>query len=112
MSDPFDDYSDDDYVAGDFHSLVGLAQYNELVEVEKQREAERKRAQQLREESASKDMTLMQIAGLKSQKEIDKETALKDAADQKRDLAEQQKRKDIEHAKLRDQFPPPNITDS
>jgi cell division protein FtsB len=109
MSDPFDDYNDDDYVASDFHMIVGEAQYNELVKVERQREREREAARALRK---ANEMTLMQIAGLKSQREIDKEDSTKDVAEQQRLQLETVKRKEIENAKLRDQFPHPNITDT
>lgn len=109
MSSPFDGYDDDDYVATDFHMIVGEAQYNELVEVEKQRERDREAARALRKEN---EMTLMQIAGLKSQREIDKELTAKDTVEQQRLQLETMKRKEQENAKLRDQFPHPNITDT
>lgn len=110
MSD-FDEF-DDEIVAGDFYSLIGAAQHNELVEVEKQRERDRQAMQELEEKQKSAAMTLMQIAGLKSQKEIDQLLAEKNEADVKRVEEEERKRKALENARLTDQFPPPDLSHS
>jgi hypothetical protein len=103
------EFDDDNYVANDFYSLVGDAQLKELREVEKQREIEREKMKQLAEESQSKSMTLMQIAGLRSQKEIDALSLEKNEAEEKRLKDEDTKRKEQEHARLVNQFPPPDL---
>lgn len=108
MSD-FDDYEDDGYVAGDFRMIVGQVQLNELEEVERQREREREAAKRLAEEQKSKAMSLMQIAGLKTAKEIEQLAQDKNAQETARTEAEEQKRKEAERERLHAPFPPPNI---
>lgn len=103
------EFDDDDYIAGDFYSLVGSAQLNELREVEKRRDAEREQMRQLAEDQASKSMTLMQIAGMRSQKEIDAATEEKNVVEEKRSRDEETQRKAQEHARLVNQFPPPDL---
>lgn len=109
MSNPFDEFGEDESVADDFFSIIGRAQHAELVEVEKRREREREIAQELR---AQQEKSLSQIVGLRSQQELEREADQKDAAEIQRSVAEEAKRKEKEHAKLRDQFPSPNITDT
>lgn len=103
---------DDEEIYGDFYSLVAQSQVNELLAVDKQREQERESMRLLAEKNKQAAMTLMQIAGLKSQKELDQITAEKLDEDVKRSEEENRKRKAAENAKLQDQFPPPTITHS
>ncbi len=103
------DFDDEDYIANDFHQLVGAAQLNELREVEKQRDAEREKMKQLAEAQNAKAMTLMQIAGLQSQKELDAAAAEKNAVEEKRSQEEEAKRKETERARLVNKFPPPDL---
>ena len=105
-----DDFGDDDdYIAGDFHSLVGQAQFNELEEVERQREKERAAARRLAEEQKSNAMTLMQIAGMKSAREIEQLAKEKETRYIASSEAEEQKRKEAERARLNAPFPPPDL---
>lgn len=105
----FDDFDEGNNIAGDFYSIVGQAQFNELEMVEKQREAEREAQRRLAEEQKSQAMTLMQIAGMRSQKEIDALLREKNAKADEQLVQEEQKRKDAERERLVNQFPPPNI---
>lgn len=107
-----DDFDDENHVAGDFYSLVGGAQFNELQEVEKQREREREAQKRLLEQQQNASMTLMQIAGMKTHKELSALAAEKDAAEEKRLQQEEAKRKEAENARLVTQFPPPDIKHS
>ena len=104
-----DDFEDDNAVAGDFYSIVGSAQYNELVEVEQQRERDREAQKLLAEQQKSDAMTLMQIAGMKTKKELDTLAQEKNAAEEKRSELEEKQRKEAEHARLVNQFPPPDL---
>jgi hypothetical protein len=103
------EYDDDSYVAQDFHSLIGSAQLSELQEVERKRDLEREAMRQLAEDQKSSAMTLMQIAGMRSQKEVDAVAVEKDAAEAKRIQDAEAKRKEQEHARLVNKFPPPDL---
>lgn len=106
----FDDVNEDE-ISGDFFTLVNQVQFNELEAVEKQREQEREINRELQSRHDAAAMTLIQVAGLKSQKEIDQLLHEKNQADIKRQEADEKKRKDAEHARLIDQFPPPDLSD-
>jgi len=106
-----DDF-DDDQVASDFLSIVGDAQLNELIEVERRRDAEREAMKRLVEEQQSSAMTLMQIAGMRTQKELNALALEKNEAEEKRSRDEEIKRKEIENARLVNQFPPPDLRHS
>lgn len=106
-----DDF-DDDQIAGDFHSLVGNAQLNELIEVERRRDAEREAMKQLAEDQKSSALTLMQIAGMRTQKELNALALEKNEVEEKRSRDEELKRKEIENARLVNQFPPPDMRHS
>jgi len=108
----FDDFDDGNYVAGDFYSIVGQAQINELEEVEKQREAEREAQKRLAEQQKSQAMTLMQIAGMRTKKELDQIAAVENAKADLKLAAEELKRKEAERERLHTQFPPPDIKHS
>lgn len=110
MPDPFDDDDSDHYVSGDFYSIVGAAQINELEAVEKQREKEREAAKRLAEDQKSSAMTLMQLAGMKTRKELEQLAQAKDAKEDLKSDAERAKLKAEEQARLVNQFPPPNLT--
>lgn len=100
---------DDDYVADDFYSLVGNAQLNELKEIEKAREEERELQKQLAAKQNPNAMSLMALAGLRSQKELEVLAEQKNADEDKRLQDEQTKRKEMENARLVTKFPPPNL---
>jgi hypothetical protein len=105
----FDDFDETNHVSGDFYSLVGQAQLSELEQVEKQREAEREAQKRLAEEQQSSAMTLMQIAGMRTRKEIEQLTREKDVKDDERLANEDKKRKEAERERLSNQFPPPDL---
>lgn len=100
---------DDDFVSNDFYSLIGGAQLNELREAERQREIEREARQQLAQQQDPKAMTLTALAGMRSKKEIDALAEEKNALEDKRMQTEEQKRKEQEHARLVNKFPPPDL---
>jgi len=103
---------DDDEIADDFYSLVADAQLNELKAVDAQRAYEREEIALLNEHRKEQAMTLMQIAGMKSQKELDRIAAEKHSEEVEQTKNEDRKRKAAENAKLTDQFPPPIISHS
>jgi phage FluMu protein gp41 len=113
MSDDF--ASDDDYISDDFGSLIAHAQLNELEEVERQRDQEREAALALARKHNPKfgtvegPTTLMQIAGLQTQKELDVIAAEKNAIEDKKAQQIEKQRKEAEHARLVDPFPPPEL---
>jgi hypothetical protein len=106
--DPFDE----DNIAGDFFSLVGRAQVAELEEIERLRDKERAAMRALAEEQRSPSMTLMQIAGMRTQKELDALADQKNVQEEQRDHDEELKRKEAERARLVNQFPPPDLKHS
>lgn len=103
------EFEDDTYVAGDFYSLIGNAQLSEMIEVEKQRDIEREERQQLAEAQTPNAMTLMQIAGLRTQKELEAAAEEKNAVEDKRSKEAETQRKEQEHARLHNPFPPPDL---
>jgi len=103
------DLEDESYIAGDFYSLIGSAQLNELKQVELAYVAEREEAQQLTQEQNPGAMTLMQIAGLRSQKELDAVAEEKNAVEDKRLADAEVQRKEQENARLQNKFPPPDL---
>lgn len=106
------EFDDDDFVSNDFYSVVGNAQLNELRAVEKQREIEREKMNELAEDQESKAMTLMQIVGLRTAKELEVAAEEKNVVEDQRMRAEETKRKEQANAQLVNQFPPPNLTHS
>lgn len=103
------DYDDEDVVAGDFYSLVGSAQLAELIEVERKREHEREAMKALEIKRNSTSMTLMQIAGMKTQKELAALQHEKNAVEEAKSNTEESERKKAENAKLTNAFPPPDL---
>lgn len=101
------EYEDDDFVSPDFAMLIDSAQRNELAALEKAREREREAQRKLNAANSSQAMTLSQIIGLKSQKELDQEAAAKLSAEEKKDLVDETKRKENAKQRLANQFPPP-----
>ena len=93
----------------DFYSIVAQAQFSELEAVEKQRERERELARELAEKQNAASMTLMQIAGMKTAKELEAAQAATDVREDERLEAEAKKRKQDERERLHNQFPPPDL---
>lgn len=104
----FDD--EENFIAQDFHTLVFDAQMNELEEEEKRRSEEREKALELAKRHNPSSMSLLHIAGLRSQKELDKEQLEKTVADEEKVKQEDRQRKDEEESRLVTRFPAPNIT--
>lgn len=112
MSNYDEEYDDDTAISGDFYSIVNAAQLNELEEVERAREREKAARDQLAEAQRSSAMTLMQIAGLRSAKEIEAMMKDKDTREIAKSEEEEQKRKDAERERLVNKFPPPILKHS
>lgn len=107
--DGFDD--DDDFVSPDFQTIIGMAQYNELVAEEKRRSEEREKTQELMRQQHPQFRTLPQIMGLRSQAELDKELNAKMDREEAKSNEIIAKEKEEANARLESRFPPPNITD-
>ena len=105
------EYDDDmdAYVASDFYSIVGDAQLNELKEVEKARDREREEMRLLQEKAKNASMTLAQVAGLKSAKEMEQLLQEKNTRDDAKLVDENKQRKAEEKARLENRFPPPEL---
>lgn len=100
---------EENFIAYDFHTLVYDAQHAELVLEEKRREEEREKARELAQQNNPSAMSLMQIAGLRSQKELDKEAAEKTSQEVAQDKVAEQRRKDEENERLVARFPYPDL---
>lgn len=105
------EYDDDmdAYVASDFYSIVGDAQLNELKEVEKAREKEREDWRILQEKQKNPSLTLAQVAGLKSAREMEQLLDEKNTRDDAKLVDEAKQRKAEEKARLENRFPPPEL---
>lgn len=106
--DEFDE-DNDAYVASDFYTLVADAQFNELKEVEKHRAREREDARLLQEKSNASVMTLAQIVGLRTEREMEQLTQDRDEREVEKSEAEDKKRKADEKERLVARFPFPDL---
>ena len=107
MSTGFYDEDDEYAVSPDFNTVIMTAQYNELVAYEKEREKLRDRERELYEASQPKARTLMQIAGMRSQRELDAELAAKQQREEDQSAQREKAIKAEEQNRLVSRFPPP-----
>lgn len=107
MPDDFD--GEDAFVAADFYTIVHDAQMNELEAEEKRLNEERERNRELARQQNPNSMSLMQVVGLRTKKELDRDVESKMEEEEKKSEETIQKEKEEAHARLTNKFPPPIV---